>query len=635
MSLKIKTTDSDFEIDDGFGHSLLDLAQAAGVQVNARCASEGICGGCMVILEAGQFVVANQRVTASLDNPLPVLACQTELADREAKIRFPRNSTVEREARIDEDFRLKHFTLAAQTRKFAVRVPPPDTPLTHSAWESIDIEMRLQLGHQKCDVPIDCLQKIPQALTGGRQLTVTVGRIGKQWSVIDIEPGDTGESHFAVAVDLGTTTVVAILVDMNQGRVLKTASSYNQQIRRADDVASRIAYCRSAEHVHDLQRLVVHETVNTLVETLCREQQIPADRISRIAISGNTVMTHLFLGISPESIGQVPFQPVAKCYDKFRARDLQLRINPLGIVDVVPSVSGYVGGDIVSDIYAARLIERGEPTLLVDIGTNGEMVYSENGEYTVCATAAGPAFEGYGTTYGCRAAAGAIEHVSFAGDLQFETRVIGGGRATGLCGSAFIDFIACGMRCGLINRMGRFNVEQLRDAGRYLRIEEMCGVIHACVVAADPQASSEEAIYVSEADVAQVLKAKAAIYAGMKTLLGVRNKKFSDVERFCLAGGFARHINLQNAIFMGLLPEIPLDRFDLLGNGSLAGAMLALVDADAMNAYETVAKLPEVVELNRVASFENSFIDALALPNMNTAEFPNVMSEIEAFRRPE
>ena len=270
---------------------------------------------------------------------------------------------------------------------------------------------------------------------------------------------------------------------------------------------------------------------------------------------------------------------------------------------------------------------------MVDIGTNGEIVYAEGGQYIACATAAGPAFEGYGTAHGCRAATGAIEHIDFGASLKsetFETRVIGGGPATGLCGSALIDFIACGMRSGLINRVGRFNIERLRDAGRHLRIEEMCGVVHACVVVPAEQSGNGEAIYVSEADVAQILKAKAAIYAGMKTLLGVRKKSLADISRFCLAGGFARHIHLQNAILIGLLPDIPLDRFDVIGNGSLAGAMLALVDADAMDAYQTIAKQPEVVELNCVASFENNFIDALALPNLNAAEFPNVTAEIAA-----
>ncbi len=634
MSLNIKTAARKIDIDDGFGQCLLQLAQEAGLQVNARCGSEGVCGGCTVILEEGQFVVADQRVIVSPHDPRSVLACQTTLAGRDARIRFPRQSIVEQEAKIDEDFSLAHFKHAAQTRKYVVRVPMPDAQTQHSAWHAIRIELQSQSEHQTFEIPIDCLQKIPEALRdGGRQITVTIGRVGRRWSVIDVEPGDTSEFHFGIAVDIGTTTVVAMLVDLNRGQVLKKASLYNQQIRQADDVASRISYCGCVENVGELQRLVVQETVNTLIEKLCAEQGISSQWISRLAVSGNTVMTHLFLGISPVSIGQVPFQPVVNRYDEYCAGDLQLCMNRCGIVDVVPSVSGYVGGDIVSDIYVARLNERTDPTLLVDIGTNGEMVYSEDGQYTVCATAAGPAFEGYGTAHGCRAATGAIEHIAFGTDLQFDTQVIGGGRAGGLCGSAFIDFIACGMRCGLINRMGRFNAEQLRDAGRYLEFEEMCGDMKACVVVGAEQSASGEAIFVSEADVAQILKAKAAIYAGMKTLLEVRGRDFSSIRRFCLAGGFARHIDLPNAIFIGLLPEIPRDRFDVVGNGSLAGAMLALMDADAMDAYQTVAKLPRVVELNRVASFENNFIDALALPNMNAAEFPKVMTEIEAADR--
>ena len=636
MSLSIKTAASDLEIDDGFGCCLLELAMKVGVQVNAKCASEGACGGCTVILEEGQFVVAGQRVTATLDDPHTALACQTKLACLNARIRFPRTSIVEQEPRIDEDFSIACFDHDSQTRKYVISVPLPDALSQHSAWHLIDRDLQSQSGHEECEIPIDCLQKIPALLGGipetpgdsGRQLTVTVGRIGRRWSVIDIEPGDTRESHFGIAVDIGTTTVVAILVDLNQGRVLKKASMYNQQIRRADDVASRITYCRSAENVRQLQRLVVHETVNTLIDTLSAEQAICADSISRIAISGNTVMTHLFLGISPQSIGQAPFRPVANRYDEYRARDLQVRINPLALVDVVPSVSGYVGGDIVSDIYVAGLIERLEPTLLVDIGTNGEIVYSENGVYSACATAAGPAFEGFGTAHGCRAAAGAIEHVDFTRDLQFETQVIGGGHPVGLCGSALIDFIACGMRCGLINRMGRYNVDLLRASGRHLVIEEMCGSVNACVIVNVRDSAGGEAIYVSEADVAQILKAKAAIYAGMKTLLRVRNRSFADIERLCLAGGFARHLNLRNAIAIGLLPQIRHDRVEVLGNGSLAGAMLTLVDADAMATYEKLVTLPEVVELNRVESFENDFIDALALPNMNPAEFPQVMAEI-------
>ncbi len=629
MSLKIKTTAGELTVDHGLGESLLGLARDAGLQINARCASEGVCGGCTVILEQGEFVVADREITVSPEKPRRVLACQTQLIGGDATVRFPRNSIIEKRAKIDEEFSITHFEPSSQTRKFLINVPMPGDVATQSMWHSVQTQLRLESGHEQLEVPADCLRKLPESLRdGGQQLTVTVGRIGRRWSVIDIEPGDTRESHLGVAVDIGTTTVVAMLVDLNQGTVLKRASLYNQQIRLADDVASRISLCRGANHVLKLQRLVVDDTLNRLIETLCGELRLSASSISRVAVSGNTVMAHLFLGISPESIGHVPFQPVANHHDTCRAGDLQLGVNPNGLVDVVPSVSGYVGGDIVSDIYVAKLSERLEPTLLVDIGTNGEMVYAENGRYSVSATAAGPAFEGYGTTHGCRAAAGAIEHIEFERGLHIETDVIGGGCANGICGSAFIDFIACGMRCGLIDHMGRYDIEQLHGAGRYLRIEEMCGSIHACVIVDAERSASGEAISISEADVAQILKAKAAIYAGMKTLLGVREQNFAGIERFCLAGGFARHINLRNAICIGLLPEIPLDRFDVLGNGSLAGAMLALVDADAMDAYEAIAKLPDVVELNRAPSFEDHFIDALAVPNLDPDEFPGVCDNL-------
>jgi uncharacterized 2Fe-2S/4Fe-4S cluster protein (DUF4445 family) len=632
--VNLKAQEQVSQIEDGFGHTLLGLAQQAGIAVNARCAGEGVCGGCTVILESGQFLVVDEQVTATANQPCSVLACQTRLASRDATVRFPRSSLVEPQASIDDDFSAVQFHHQSQTRKFAIRIAPPAAGTTASCWDEIASQLQQQWSERQCELPLACLQKLPAAVrAGGGELTVTVGRLGRRWTVINIEPGDTRGQHFGVAVDIGTTTVVAMLVDLNQGTVLHKASSYNQQIRCADDVAARISHCRSAENLSQLQRLIVQDTINPLIGTLCSKQGISTDSISRMAVSGNTVMSHLFLGISPEGIGQVPFQPVTNCYDHYRGGDLGLRINPLGIVDVVPSISGYVGGDLVSDIYVARLHERARPTLLVDIGTNGEMVYAEDEQYLVCATAAGPAFEGYGTAHGCRAAQGAIEHITISDDLRIDCRVIGGGRASGLCGSAFIDFIAAGIRCGLINRMGRYDIARLHSRGRHLLIRGACGSMHACVVVHADDALGGQAIYVSEADIAQILKAKAAIYAGMKTLLAVAGRSFSEIERFCLAGGFARHIDLLNAIRIGLLPEIPTDRFELIGNGSLAGAMLALVDAEAMGAYETVRHLPRVVELNLQPNFENHFIDALALPNLDDREFPGVLAELHSSRR--
>ena len=266
----------------------------------------------------------------------------------------------------------------------------------------------------------------------------------------------------------------------------------------------------------------------------------------------------------------------------------------------------------------------------MDIGTNGEIVFAEAGRMVACATAAGPAFEGYGLAHGCRASVGAIERVRFGASLDFDLEVIGGVEPVGLCGSAVIDFVADGLRCGLLNRMGRFDVDMLRASGRYLDDEVLCGRSRSCLVVPAERSGTGRPIFVSERDLAEVLKAKAAIYAGMKTLLGAQGRAFADVARFCLAGGFARHIDLENAVCMGLLPEIPLERFDVIGNGSLAGAFLALVERGAPRAYEELARLPEVIELNLEPAFESNFVDALALPNLDEADFPETLARLEA-----
>jgi uncharacterized 2Fe-2S/4Fe-4S cluster protein (DUF4445 family) len=270
--------------------------------------------------------------------------------------------------------------------------------------------------------------------------------------------------------------------------------------------------------------------------------------------------------------------------------------------------------------------DRTERTLLVDIGTNGEMVLCEGGRMLACATAAGPAFEGAGLTHGCRAADGAIEHVAFGRDLDFACTVIGGGRARGLCGSAMIDFTAEALRCGLVNRMGRFDIGLLEECGRYLRTDEG----HACALVDAGEALNGKPVYVTEHDVSQIMKAKAAMYAGMKTLLATEGRTFRDLERFVLAGGFAKHIDPANAICMGLLPEIPVEIIDVIGNGSLAGAYQALVNRQAMGECEHLASVPEVVELNLVKAFESAFVDALALPNLNDEEFPAVTAALAA-----
>ena len=430
----------------------------------------------------------------------------------------------------------------------------------------------------------------------------------------------------AAAVDIGTTTVALVLLDPATGRILARASQYNQQIRKADDVASRISFCRTEADVRVMQELVIQQTINPLLAEACAAAGVQTGRVERLAIAGNTVMEHLFLGLPVESIGRLPFNAVRHIHPPCEAATLGLAMQPRGRVDVVPSVAGYIGGDITADMYAAQLLAHSGEAVLVDVGTNSEIVYAQGGRLLACATAAGPAFEGAGLLHGRRASPGAIEHVRRDGELNFQCDVIGGGQADGICGSGIIDFIAVGFRCGLINPHGRFDVERLQRAGRYEPSPLARGSTHACVLVLASESANGHAVVVTERDIEQVLKAKAATYAGLKTLLTLQGRNLRDLPRFVLAGGFARHIDLANAIALGLLPDLPLDRFEVLGNGSLAGAYLALTDAAALPAMEKISHQPQVIELNRTPDFEDNFIDALLIPNLNTDEFPSVRS---------
>jgi uncharacterized 2Fe-2S/4Fe-4S cluster protein (DUF4445 family) len=424
---------------------------------------------------------------------------------------------------------------------------------------------------------------------------------------------------FGLAVDVGTTTVVTALIDLADGRILSRESFYNQQILKADDVVSRISLCHVSGQLEALQKLVIGHTLNPLIHKLCRGTRTDPKRIRHVSVSGNTVMMHLFFGVSPVSIGTIPFEPVSRTFEA-TAGELSIDVPRDAVVEAVPAISGYVGGDITSDLRVSGLEAAEGLSILIDIGTNGEIVANQNGAMTACATAAGPAFEGAGLLHGTRAASRAIDSLRYDENLDFELTVIGEPNPMGLCGSAIIDFIADGYRCGLINSYGRYNVHMLKDNDRY---EEICGM-HACMLVAPELSATGESITVTEGDIAEILKAKAAIYGGLKSLLTELGKTVREIDRIILAGGFAKHIDLRNAVCIGLLPDIAPEKYEVIGNGSLAGAALALLDQAAMDAYTELISRPTIVTLNQTDHFLNHFQEALAIPNLDTGDFPNL-----------
>ena len=615
------------------GRRLTEIAEDAGLILNTRCGGEGVCGGCAVRLEEGEYRVGDEPVRLREGESREALACRTRVLGESARVWIPRSSLLEGEAVIDEGFSVGGVRVSPRTGRYCLSVPPAGSGRVPGLWESARAGLAEACGGGQLEITPAALRALPAAAGGADgRVTFTVDRRGRIGRVFDVEPGDKTAVHVGAAVDVGTTTVVAMLVDLDRGAVLGKASRYNQQIRRADDVASRISHARTPAAVRELQQLVIDRTINPLLGALCRAQGLEPRQVCRITVSGNTVMAHLVLGLSPAGIGVLPFQPVTNHPEPVAARELGLAIHPDGLVEFVPSIAGYVGGDIVSDLYVSRLRRRPGLNLLVDIGTNAEIVLSDGHGLVACAAAAGPAFEGYGIAQGCRAAAGAIAHLRFDRCLAFSADVIGGVAPTGFCGSAVIDFLAEGRRCGLINALGRFDVGLLRDRGRHLLVDAPAGPSHACRIVGAEASGLGRPLFLSEADIAQVLKAKAAVYAGMRTLLEARGRTWGEVGRLFLAGGFARHIDLGNARVLGLLPDIPAARIEIIGNGSLAGAYAALVDRRALAACARLAQLPETLELNLQPTFAGHFVEALAIPHLDAAEFPSVVRQLRGCR---
>lgn len=432
-------------------------------------------------------------------------------------------------------------------------------------------------------------------------------------------------NDLGVAVDIGTTTVAAILVELSTGRILARESAYNRQIELGTDVAARIALCCDDKNVQDLRRLIIEETLFPMFGKLAAGSFQSLKDVCEIVFSGNTVMSHLVLGLSALSIGTIPFEPLTKIFAEHAAPALGLSNCPNARVRTVPAIAGYVGGDIVSDLYISEPSDE-RLELLVDIGTNGEMVLNDHGRWTATATAAGPAFEGAGLLHGTRAGAGVIDRIECKADDSIELHVIGDQPASGLCGSAAVDFIASAFKTGLLNSMGRFDLDRLEAAGRHIGLHCHGMTVHACILAED--SALDEPVMITEFDISQILKAKGAVYAGIRTLLDRAGRRADEIERLILAGGFAAHLRIPNAITIGLLPQLPLEIYDVVGNGSLAGAYAALGVSKVWNEMSGISEKLDVCNLGETGEFNEHYIDALALPNLDPDEFPETMEQL-------
>jgi len=447
-----------------------------------------------------------------------------------------------------------------------------------------------------------------RSLLRHKPVVVSEFRINIPWACDPLVPA----VRLGAAVDIGTTTVALILCRLANGEVLAEASAFNAQIRFGEDVLTRIQYCETAATaVAQLQHAVVHETINPLLAEACMKAGVSPENVGVMTIAGNTTMLHLLAGVDPTPMGIYPFRAAFLEHRKYAPSEIGLSFGTEAAeVHLLPGPAAYIGADLAAGMVATGLIYDVGPSLLVDAGTNGEIVAKMGDRLIGCATAAGPAFEGAGLTSGTRAVRGAIERVRLQSDpLMATVGIIGDAtQPIGICGSAYVDFLCEARRAGILQTNGRFTDAFGRRAGDHVHVDAEGRKLRL-----HPRGVSGP-IWISERDVSQLLQAKGAIAAGIVTLLNVLGVTPREVKTLYLAGGFGLHLSSEHAIGCGLLPGFTIDQIQVVGNTSLGGAFLAMQDRALLGEMVSASKRVEVIELNLQPGFENAFIDHLSLP---------------------
>jgi uncharacterized 2Fe-2S/4Fe-4S cluster protein (DUF4445 family) len=612
------------------GETILRAAGRDGIHINATCGGKGTCGRCRVILKEGKAVSPESSHLTDKDRAEGILlACQSVPAS-DLTVEIPATSQMRNGSKIATGSRLEEMLAAAYgacagkfrpiTVKFHLQLPTPSLDDNISDFERLKRELE-KSGYNAVSVRagLPAMQKMGRVMRDeGWSVTVTLLEDGNTVEVIDIEPGDTSATRYAAAADIGTTSVVVYLVDLITGKVLDHASAYNTQVRCGEDVITRIVYATEQGGLSELQQLVV-SLVNELVGKLCAKHNIGRELLDTAIISGNTTMTHLFFGIDPAYIREEPYIPTAAAFPVLPASAVGLLMKDTAVVYAMPGVASYVGGDITSGVLASGLYKQPGLSLFIDIGTNGEIVLGGEDWIVTAACSAGPAFEGGGVKFGMRAMDGAIERVAIdPGTLAPGLTVIGGSKPVGICGSGMIDAIGEMFLAGIIDQRGKVNTTL--DNPR-VRVGEN-GPEYVLAWADETGIGAD--ITLTEPDVNNIVRTKGAIYAGFATLLKEVGFTFADVDRVYIAGGFGHYLNIERAVIIGLLPDLPAEKFEFLGNTSIMGAYLALLSRKFREDAEAIAHRMTYIELSVSRNFMDEYVSALFLPHTHIDEFPSV-----------
>ena len=627
-------------IECNLGDNLLELARRANVAIDAPCSGNGSCGKCRVKLvegqletlksrhiteeeyEAGWRLSCNSKVLTDCIVFVPDIASAYQSRMKTADLSSPQEIAIFEDCQnhlqasdipFTNDFLALDVVMEAPSLEDTM---PDNERLTWAIKSVIEVE--------NVHIPYTVMVRMAHILREHDFHVCVKGRFtGDTFHCMEIcDPADT--AIVGCAIDIGTTTVTMVLADLTSGKLLAKGSSGNGQIRYGADVINRIIESGRPGGKKKLQDAILKETLNPIIASLCKTAGISARSILRLSIGANTTMNHLLLGVDAEPVRMEPYIPSFFSWEGLLAGDLKLPANPLAPVVIAPNIGSYVGGDITAGTLACGIWAMEEMSLFIDLGTNGELVFGNQDFLMSCACSAGPAFEGGDISSGMRATDGAVEAAVIDKDTMEPTlTVIGdpGQKVVGICGSGIIDMISELFRCGIINAKGLF----VREGRRVLRDEHGMG---RYVLAFPEESETGREVSLNEVDIDNFIRAKGAIFSAIDTLLQSVDMTVDMIDKVYVAGGIGSGINMKNAVNIGMLPDVDLEKFQYIGNSSLTGAYAMVVsDAAIEKCHEVMANMT-YLELSTYPGYMDSFVAACFLPHTDRSLFPHSVQEV-------
>jgi len=619
------------------GEDLLEVARKTNVAIDAPCSGNASCGKCKVKLAGGQLesqitrhiteeeyadgwrLACISQVSADVEILVPDIASAyrsrmkvADLSSTDEVAIFEKAKNEMVEAGID-------LRNSLQTISITMDIPSLDDTMPDN--ERLMRALTKATGKERIVIPYSVMRKMPNVLRTSDFSIQCIMRTAKDSIfVYDIFEKDVDVVIGGLAIDIGTTTVSALIINMENGAIIAKGSGGNGQVRYGADVINRIIESTKPGGINRLQDAVINETINPMIEQMCRSASFSPKNIYRMCIAANTTMNHLFAGIDADPLRMEPYIPTFFKTNSFYASDMGIAINPDAHIIIAPNIGSYVGGDITAGTLVSMIWNKPEFSLFIDLGTNGELVFGNSDFLMSCACSAGPAFEGGDISCGMRATDGAIEACEIDKDTMEPTYKIVGGKdeaPIGLCGSGIIDVISELYRCRIINPKGKFFRE-----GKRIRHDKYG--IGSFVLAYKEEAGSVKDVEITEVDIDNFIRAKGAIFSAIRTMLSSLDFDITMVEEVYVAGGIGSGINMQNAVNIGMLPDIPLEKFHYIGNSSLTGAYSMLLSTEAEKKTYEVSRNMTYMELSVVPSYMDEFVASCFIPHTDASMFPSV-----------